>query len=129
MEEPMNEIAGTRLAERDAVPVLTPAMVVEKFTLRRPHLKTLPDGERMMIGSVFVYSTRLWVASVTRDHEDRYRYRSQVWLRKDDGVEQVYDEGGFHTTRGAQWAAYRVLNRITTALRTERLSTVERSSR
>jgi hypothetical protein len=98
----------------DNVPVIRPAMIVGHSITKAPKVKTMKGMPNAMTFTSHYQSTPLWLIALTRNGS---KWRCRVWLRNiDRSLTRVMDDE-FVTERGAEWGAYRVLNRLTQKMR------------
>lgn len=119
-EKPIKRHPDTYLEWLDKIPFLSPPMVVGRSHTRGPRVKLTPDGQTNMVATSFIQSTPLWLIVITKDSTSQRNvlHRVRVWLRTiPGGLFQIEDQSGFVTVRGAEWCAFKALNRLVTHLR------------
>jgi hypothetical protein len=112
---------NTVLQWLDRVPIILPQMIVGRSSTKIAKVKITPARESVMVGTSFIQSTPLWLIVVTKVKTAGGRgtlHRVRVWLRTvNGGLLQIEDNAGFVTLRGAEWCAFKILNKITNDMR------------
>lgn len=84
---------------------INPYDIVDNSHPIRPRARKNPNGEWTFVGIKWVVRDKSYLVSITRADIRTNVWRVRVWMREDP-LRLIMDESGYHTVRGAEWAAY-----------------------
>lgn len=84
---------------------INPYDIVDNSHPIRPRARKNPNGEWTFVGIKWVVRDKSFLVSITRADMKTNLWRVRAWMREDP-LRLVIDESGYHTVRGAEWAAY-----------------------